>query len=71
MSTMTPERPDTSDRHKQPKETFHLPAALQTALAEYVASHRPRTTKSDVIRLALEEYLTEKGYWSPETTDDD
>jgi hypothetical protein len=55
----------TPGRHIEPRESFHLPQALLDALIRYVDQTRPETTKSAVIRLALEEFLTEAGFWPP------
>jgi hypothetical protein len=52
-----------SDRHTEPREAFHLSQQLLDALTGYVEKTRPATTKSAVIRLALEEFLASKGEW--------
>jgi hypothetical protein len=52
-------------RHIEPKETFHLPTAMVEALERYVAQSRPQTSKSAVLRLALEEFLVKAGAWPP------
>jgi hypothetical protein len=53
------------NRHAEPRESFHLPQALLDALLQYVGQTRPETTKSAVIRLALEEFLARAGMWPP------
>src|SRR5262249_29082348 len=58
-------RPKGTDRHAEPRESFHLPRAMLDALTHYVDSARPPTTKSAVIRLALEEFLSGEGFWPP------
>jgi hypothetical protein len=57
--------PKHGNRHAEPRESFHLPQALLDALLRYVGQTRPETTKSAVIRLALEEFLTRAGMWPP------
>ena len=55
-----------SDRHKNPKETFHLSPELQRALEEYRDSTRPRPDKSEICRTALEDFLRLQGFWPVE-----
>jgi hypothetical protein len=50
------------------RETFHLPRQLVEALEEYVRSSRPPTSKSAVMRLALEEYLRREAAWPADQT---
>ncbi len=50
----------------EPREAFHLPADLREALVKFVDDARPETSKTAVIKLALEEFLTKHGYWPPE-----
>jgi hypothetical protein len=57
--------PRPPDRHTEPRESFHLPGPLSAALSAYVDGSRPKTTKSAVIRLALEEFLTRVNLWPP------
>ena len=45
------------------REAFHLPRKLVEALEAYVSSSRPATSKSAVLRLALEEYLRREAAW--------
>jgi hypothetical protein len=59
-------KPKAADRHTEPRESFHLPQALLDALLTYVDRTRPETSKSAVIRLALEEFLASKGLYKPE-----
>jgi hypothetical protein len=54
-----------SSRHVEPRESFHLPQPLLDALVRYVEQTRPETSKSAVIRLALEEFLQRAGFWPP------
>lgn len=54
-----------TDRHKQPRESFHLPEELQDALTAFCNDSDQDPGKSGVIRKALEKYLAEKGYWPP------
>lgn len=58
-------KPRDADRHKQPRESFHLPADLRAALERYIDDARPPTDKSKVMRVALEEFLGQQGYWPP------
>ena len=58
----------TGNRHVEPRESFHLPQAMLDALTSYVERQRPATSKSAVIRLALEEFLTRQGMWSEDGT---
>jgi hypothetical protein len=51
------------NRHTEPRESFHLPQDLLDALVRYVEQTRPETSKSAVLRLALEEFLERAGYW--------
>lgn len=53
------------DRHAEPRESFHLPQGLLDSLVTYVDRTRPETSKSAVIRLALEEFLERAGLWPP------
>lgn len=55
----------TADRHKAPRESFHLPEALRQALLDFLQSQRPRPGKSEVMRVALEEYLKKHHHWPP------
>jgi hypothetical protein len=55
------------DRHAQPRLVFHLSEALLAAFNEYTSTLQPRPADSAVLRLALERYLTEVGYWPPST----
>ncbi len=65
----TPKRKRTDakqqNRHKEPREAFHLPPSLREALESYIERTRPRPVKSAVLRLALEEFLERQGLWPP------
>jgi hypothetical protein len=52
-------------KHKQPRESFHLPDNLREALRGFADEADPPTDKSSVLRRALEEYLSKKGRWPP------
>lgn len=52
------------DRHKTPRESFHLPGELREALIAYRDSTYPRVDKSAIIRSAIEEFLLKRGYWT-------
>jgi hypothetical protein len=60
-----PDENKSADRHIQPRLAFHLSQALLDAFDAYIASLEPRPAESTVLRLALEKYLTEKGFWPP------
>src|SRR4051794_40643992 len=62
-ATMAKRKSQSASRHVEPRETFHLPQELLDALVRCVNDTRPETTKSAVIRSALEDYLTARGYW--------
>jgi len=61
----------TQNRHQQPRESFHLPGALREALNEYVNGMEPAPAKSAVIRVALEKFLRDKGFWPRNPSDSD
>jgi len=42
-----------------------LPEPLMQALERYVNESRPRTDKTAVAEVAVEEFLTTRGYWPP------
>jgi hypothetical protein len=54
-----------TSRHVEPREAFHLPQALLDVLEQFVEDCRPRTSKSAVLRQALEEFLERVGVWPP------
>jgi hypothetical protein len=60
-----PKKQPNRDRHREPREVLHLPRDLRDALVAYVRSVVPQTTKSAVVRLAIEEYLARHGVWPP------
>jgi hypothetical protein len=66
LATMSKQKPKTAKRrkggNKQPREAFHMPPELHEALLRFVADARPETTKTAVIRLALEDFLKGRGY---------
>jgi len=49
--------------HLDPKETFHLPAILQVALEVRAFTPDLPTTKTSILRKALELMLERDGYW--------
>jgi hypothetical protein len=55
----------TKDRHVEPREAFHLSQELLDVLTTFVEQSRPETSKSAVIRLALEEFFERRGKWPP------
>lgn len=48
-----------------PRECFHMPPEMHAALLKYVADQELETDKSAVLRLALQRYLADVGYWPP------
>lgn len=50
-------------RHTQPRKAFHAPPELFAALEKYIASTRPQPSESECLRVALEEFLEERGFW--------
>ena len=59
-------RPDSKrtlgvDRHTQPRLAFHMPAALFDRFKAHVAALKPRPNESEVLRVALEQYLDAVG----------
>lgn len=56
---------ESEDRHKEPREAFHLSEKLQAALERFRESKRPKPGKSEVMRTALEDYLEKEGFWPP------
>ncbi len=65
MAKKKPESKPSKNYHKEPRESFHLPARLRAALATYIERTKPRPGKSAVMRLALEEFLERVGLWPP------
>ena len=53
------------NQHKEPRESFHLPKTLQDSLKKHIGRQKPKPNKSEVLRTALEKYLTEEGDWPP------
>lgn len=53
------------DRHQNPRKAFHAPAALFAALDRYIVDTKPQPTEAAALRLSLEEFLTQRGYWPP------
>jgi hypothetical protein len=58
-----PRADKSANRHVQPRLAFHLSQELLDAFDAYITSLEPRPAESAVLRLALEKYLTEKGFW--------
>src|SRR5262245_56702567 len=53
------------DRHKQARLAFHLPQDLYDAFQSHVESLEPKPAESEVLRLALRQYLMNAGAWPP------
>lgn len=63
LGTMAKKKP--TDRHSQPRYAFHLEQALLDALGRYCEAQKLVPDKSEVVRLALREYLEREGFWPP------
>lgn len=50
-------------RHKNPRKAFHAPAPLFEALEAFCTESKPSYDEAEVLRTALEEFLTRKNYW--------
>ena len=53
---------------KKPNRTgvglgVYIDPALAAAFSRYIAESRPRTNKTAIVEMLLEEFLREKGYW--------
>lgn len=68
IGTMPRRRKDSPAPEPQGREAFQLPAALISALSAFVDQHKPETSKSAVMRLALEQFLERNGFWPPKPT---
>ncbi len=55
----------TVSRHKNPRESFHLPTELRKALEDWIETQRPKPSKSACMLVGLEMFLTSKGVWPP------
>lgn len=67
-----PKQPDSkrskgTDRHAQPRYAFHLEQQLLDALGAYCDAQRLVPDKSEVVRLAIREFLEREGFWPPKT----
>jgi hypothetical protein len=49
----------------QGREAFQLPLSLIETLTAFAEGQKFPTTKSAVLRVGLEKFLTEEGYWPP------
>ncbi len=54
-----------SDRHTTPRVVFHLDDKLLALLDTYRDSQRLRPGRSEVMRLALREFLEREGFTTP------
>ena len=59
-----------SDRHSQPRFAFHLETELLAALGNYCEAQKLKPDRSEVVRLALREYLEREGFWPPKAGQD-
>jgi hypothetical protein len=50
------------DRHIRPRKAFHADPELFAAMEAYRRSLRPRPDDSEILRTALELFLTERGF---------
>lgn len=66
IGDMAKKEPKYPDRHTSPKKVFYLPQELLDALRRYVASFsaqdKPEPTDSEVLRLALRQFLIREGF---------
>jgi hypothetical protein len=56
------------ERHTQPREAFHLSEALAGALTAYCQAQEIPPRRSDVLRVALTEFLKARGHWPVRTS---
>lgn len=66
---MPKRKPKPSDTPKSTQIGVKLPPKLSDALASYLDDQRPKTSAPEVIRVALEDWLAAKGYWSEDSED--
>jgi hypothetical protein len=52
-------------RHTQPRFAFHLDQELLDAAEAYCKGQRLVPEKSEVMRVALREFLEREGFWPP------
>lgn len=69
-----PKEPDSKrsqgvDRHSQPRFAFHLDQQLLDAIGAYCDAQRLVPDKSEVVRLAIREFLEREGFWPPKADD--
>lgn len=76
MSLMTKERKERKpvgrpakgdDRPAGISRTFRFDPALLAALDRFIRSQRYKTTRTDVLEVALQELLKAEGFWPPDT----
>lgn len=61
-------RPSKSDAGgKTPSTTLRLDPEILAALEKYISQQRYKTSKTDVIEVALQELFQREGFWPPET----
>jgi hypothetical protein len=53
------------DRHVHPRFAFHLEQDLLDALGHHCVAQRLIPDKSEVVRLAIREFLEREGFWPP------
>lgn len=54
-----------ADRHAHPRFAFHLERELLDAVGRYCLAQRLVPDKSEVVRLAVREFLEREGFWPP------
>lgn len=52
-----------ADRHAHPRKSFHAPQELFAALEAYILATKPQPTDAAVLRLSLERFLEQEGFW--------
>lgn len=57
-----------SPRRKGVNLNVWLPRALGEALEQYVETLRPRTDKTSIVEMLLEDFLAKQGVWPPSSS---
>lgn len=57
--------PGSPNRHIHPRIAIHLEAELLAALNAFCDAQRLKPDRSEVVRLALREFLEREGHWPP------
>lgn len=65
IDTMSRRKKDAPAPEPQGREAFQLPLTLIDALTAFTEAQKFPTTKSAVLRVALERFLEAEGFWPP------